>query len=746
MQKIFRKRIFRELKENMFRYLMLGLLIVLGMYIVIGLVGAADTIIRGTARAAKKNCMEDGQFGVFMPLAEKEKSLLQEDGITLEEHFYLDYRMDGSVLRIFSKRKKIDLIQADEGKLPAKEGQIFLEKRYCEEHDISVGDHITLGNTVFTVCGIGTVPDYETPLRNFSDSAVDSLQFGIGFVRKEDYEHMKKTGKSISSEEYFYAYLLNGAMSDKQLKEKLKNLQDSRMTRFVQAADNPRIGSAADDKLVDKAAGLAAGVIVLILFTYVISVFTVHGIERESGVIGTLYAMGVKKNELLRHYLTLPVAVTFLAGIIGTLLGYSRFGINVQISQAYGYFSIPRLEACYEPYLLLYGLVMPPVVAAFTNYFVIRRRLNRPALSLIRGLQKDRKVQKVKIKGDFVHIFRIRQLLREKRVAATMFFGMFISLLIVMLSLDCYAICSHVKTDNAKDTKFEYMYFCKYPQENIPKGGEEAYGVSLKKEVLGYSFDVTLLGIHADNPYFEAEVEKGEDRALVSSAMAQKYRIHEGDEVTLFDEENDKDYTFTVEGIVPYSVGYFAFMDIDSMRGLMGEDDGFYNIVFAGRSLDMDSELLSHVLSKSDVEKSSSVFVEQMKGMVIMLLFVSALMFAVVMYLMTKVMIDRLAISISMFKVFGYRKKEIRKLYLDGNFYIVAASIFVGIPLSKAIMDSLFPYLVANIACGINLAFSWQMYAGIFLGVLILYFMIHRILMRRVNRILPSEVLKTNNA
>ena len=323
---------------------------------------------------------------------------------------------------------------------------------------------------------------------------------------------------------------------------------------------------------------------------------------------------------------------------------------------------------------------------------------------------------------------------------------MFISLLIVMLSLDCYAICSHVKTDNAKDTKFEYMYFCKYPQENIPKGGEEAYGVSLKKEVLGYSFDVTLLGIHADNPYFDAEVEKGEDRALVSSAMAQKYRIHEGDEVTLFDEENDKDYTFTVEGIVPYSAGYFAFMDIDSMRGLMGEDDGFYNIVFAGRSLDMDSELLSHVLSKSDVEKSSSVFVEQMKGMVIMLLAVSALMFAVVMYLMTKVMIDRLAISISMFKVFGYRKKEIRKLYLDGNFYIVAASIFVGIPLSKAIMDSLFPYLVANIACGINLAFSWQMYAGIFLGVLILYFMIHRILMRRVNRILPSEVLKINNA
>ena len=267
----------------------------------------------------------------------------------------------------------------------------------------------------------------------------------------------------------------------------------------------------------------------------------------------------------------------------------------------------------------------------------------------------------------------------------------------------------------------------------------------MKKEALGYNFDVTLLGIHADNPYFDAEVEEGEDRVLISSAMAQKYRIHEGDDVTLFDEENDREYTFTVDGIVTYSAGFFAFMDIDSMCRLMGESDGYYNIVFADRALDMDSGLLASVLSRSDVEKSSSVFVEQMKDMVTMLLVVSGLMFVVVMYLMMKVVIDRSAISISLFKVFGYRKKEIGKLYLNGNFYVVAISALVGIPLSKAVMDSLFPYMVANVACGINLAFSWQMYAAVFFSVLILYFMINRILMRRVNRILPSEVLKKDN-
>ena len=131
-----------------------------------------------------------------------------------------------------------------------------------------------------------------------------------------------------------------------------------------------------------------------------------------------------------------------------------------------------------------------------------------------------------------------------------------------------------------------------------------------------------------------------------------------------------------------------------------------------------------------------------MKSMVISLLVVSALIFAVVMYLMMKVMIDRSAPAVSLFKVFGYRKKEIGKLYLNGNFFVVAISALVGIPLAKAVMDLMFPYMVANVACGINLAFSWQMYAGIFFSALVLYGIINGFLMRRVNRILPAEVLK----
>lgn len=413
------------------------------------------------------------------------------------------------------------------------------------------------------------------------------------------------------------------------------------------------------------------------------------------------------------------------------------------MQDCYKYFSVPVLQPIYEPYLLLYGILLPPLAAALTNFLVIRKKLSKPVLTLIRKEQKTGRMQNIKLKGkNFVQTFWVRQMLRERRTAFTVFFGMFVSLLIVMLSLNCYVLCQHIKEDNRSDTRFEYMYTYKYPPEQVPEGGEEAYGMGMKKEMLGYNLDVTLLGIYEKNPYFDAPVKKGTDSVWISSAMAQKYQLKKGDELVLNDEEAQRKYAFTVEGIVPYSTSFFAFMEIDSLRELMGQEEGYFNMVFSDHDLNIDRGRLYSTTSRTDVEKSAAVFVEMMRPMVVMLTVISALIFAVVMYLMMKVMVDRSTLSISLMKVLGYRKKEIGKLYLNGNLLVVILSALAGIPLSKIIMDSMYPYMVANIACGMDLTFPWQMYAGIMAAILVLYFLINRILMRKVNQILPAEVLK----
>lgn len=749
MQKVLRRRILRELQENMPRYLALGAMIVLGMYIVISLVAAADAIMQGSARAAAEQSVEDGQFTLFAPMSDEEWQQLKSAGITVEEHFYLDYgAADGSTLRVSAVRQTIDRVRADSGSLPVRSGEVLLEKRYCEENDICVGDEIRIGTFDYHVCGIGTSPDYDAPYRNLSDNVVDSGQFGTAFVTTQDYNLLQEEGGSLQAEEYVYAYLLHDKLTDRELKEMLRrfcaaNTDIAKLVQLLPVDDNIRIGGAAGDVVINKLTGLLAGVLLIVLFAYVISVFVVHTIEQESEVIGTLYALGLKRKELLRHYLILPVVLTLTAGIIGTALGYSSFGVRVQMRDTYSYFSIPEFPVVYKPYLLVYGIVMPPVAAALTNLLVIYGKLSRPALALIRREQKAAKAGRLALEGTgFVQAFRIRHFIREKRTAFTVFWGMFLALSVCMIGLNCYVLCEHVRTDSVADTRYQYLYTLKYPILPVPADAEEAYGVILNKETLGYNFDVTLLGIHPDHPYFDAPVAKGQNRAMISSAMASKYRLRTGDDLVLDDKENDRSYAFTVDGIVPYSAGMTVFMDIDSMRELMGVKEDHYNMLFADRVLKIDPDRLYVTSSKMSVEKSATVFTEKMGPMIRMVTAASALLFVVVMYLMLKVMIDRCATPIAMMKIFGYRRREIRKLYLDGNFVIVAVSAAVGIPLAKRLIDAVYPYLVSNVAVNLNLTFGWQLYAGLYAAILGLYLVSMPLLLRRVNRILPAEALK----
>ncbi len=907
MQTILNKRVIRDLKKNFFRYFALFLLIALGMYLIISIVGAAENVIAGVSNAAKANKVEDGEFTVFVPIEANEIKKLEQKGITLEKEFYLDYLLeDDSTLRIYKNRQNVNLIELDEGKLATQDHEIVLEKQYAKSHDLVTGSQIEIADECYRVTGIGSTPDYELALNKMSDSTVDSRYFGIGFVSKEQYEQLKKVELYAKSEEYVYSYLLNGKMNDDELKDKLSELELDRskvtdsyflemldemegkkteiqdgikelsdganelndgltklsennsklqssatdvfelflgevsdglgdygltkvltednyesalnsmitaeesnallrmklksileelnslkefkdgvitytdeegkaadgaselangtdelktntdelldkyfktdidnLTQFVINGENPRIGASQDDVQINKYVGIVAGIIIMILFTYVISVFVIHGIEEESTVIGALYALGIKKKQLIMHYLMLPVIVTFLAGGMGMLIGFSQFGINVLMADSTDYFSLPVWKTIYPFYLIIYGAVMPPLVAALTNYFVINKKLSQPVLKMIRNEQKQNKISNVNL-GDmqFVERFRIRQFLREIRTSFTVIFGMFIALLVMMLGINCYTICHNMSVQNKEDTKYEYMYSYKYPTDKLPEGGEACYVENLKKEVFSYDLDVTLLGTDDDNSYFDFDIATGKNRITISSSVATKYNLNRGEKLVLTDEVNDVDYAFTIDKIVPYSVGLYVFMNIDDMRELFGQDEDYYNVVYSDKQLDIEAGRLYATTTRADINKTAEVFIDHMWSMIICMVGVSVIIFVVVMYLMMKVMIDRSTFHISLMKIFGFRQKEIKKLYLDGNFLMIVISAAICIPLSKMAMDAMYPYFISNVACGMDLTFTWQMYIGIYVGVILCYVLINRVLVGRLKKMMPTEVLK----
>ena len=1019
MNRLMFKRSCRDIKKNAGRYLALMLLIGFAIYMVLSMMGASMTIQGEILRYDKVLNVEDGEFTVFVPLNENELDKLLSCGINIEKIFSMDYELnDGSVLRVFKNRENIDLVSLAEGSLPSSDNEAVIERRYAEEHSLAVGDIITVGGKTFTISGIGVTPDYNSPVRNLTDSAVDSVSFGTMFITSSSYEVLLSEGNAMKSEEYTYAYTLNGAMTDDELQAILEenkfdvsdiddpyfleyweemvgrkddllegiddlnegaaelrdgandlsdgvdelvdgvgelndampdlqsganelyngsssltdginsytggvssaasgasdlssglnelqngcnsldegsaqyiaSLQEANSTlymlsqseepitaslastlyettsallagytgidqgidavaggvssaasgasslsdglnglasnndsltsgasslqngigemrdgidelasgvselndgvtelddgvdelvdgvneyadgvsefsseandlidevfdidtanlmSFLPKDSNPRIDAAYDDEMTDLFASMVVGVIALILFAYVISVFVIHSIDQECSVIGALYSLGVKRSSIAFGYIVIPVIVTFISGAVGTLIAlYSPVGIPSEMSESFSYYSNPDMTVKIKPFVLIYGLVLPALITIVVNILVIRGRLNRNPLSLLKNEQKAVKARDIKIKKmKFIPLFRIRQLLREMRTGMTVIFGMFLSLLIVMLALTTLIYCVRVKDYNTRYTNFEYFYTYKYPEKEVPEGGYEAVVKEASKDFGGFSFDVAVVGVTRDIPFFDLSslTDNGSD-VVVSSSFAYKYGLSVGDEFTLEDKKEDKLYAFRVSGIDSYQASMMVFMDIDSCRDLFGESDDYFNGVFSDHELDIESGRLAATLTKKDISNASGVFVDCMQGMVTTLLIAGAVIFVVVMYLMIKMMLDRASFNISLVKVFGFRNSEVKKMYLDGNLIMIVAGALVCIPLCKLLLNYIYPnMLVANVNVGLPMTYPPFVYAAIFVAIVGLYLIISQFLFISIRRTTPALVLK----
>lgn len=907
MQRVLRKRVFRNLKKHFVRYFMLGIMIAMGIFLVVTIVGSGETLSRGTVDLAEETNLEDGEFEVFVPLNDSEKAHIEDMGINVEEQFYYDYQMedeDMGILRIFKIRDKINKIHCVLGKMPSDKNEIVIEKRYAAEHGIEVGDELEIAGVNYTISGIGVVSDYDGPYKDISDTSCNSKTFGLIFYTEEAYEEFKASGNAQKSENYTYAYKLGGGKEDSnlkkylrdlkidaslvddeyfqdywertggladELKDSVKKLRDatedvrdglkelsnnnddinrstaklldsyleqttealnsygikvkltednfdkelqriidesdnaimimslkdtkyqldnlkeykdgirsytdgvdklydgtddmaygvqrldvsvddaldeldfglSNLTSFMKRADNSRIFATKNDKIVDIEVGMIAGVIIFVLLAYVISVFVVHSIESESSIIGTLYSMGVTKNDLLLHYISLPVVVTFIAGLLGLVMASTGIMAPMIAESSYQYFSIPEFSFSVPKYLWVYSLVCPPLMAVIVNVLVIRSKLNRTALSLIRNEVKQGKNRKIKLgKMEFVKAFRIRQMVREMRSTVAVVLGMFLALLVFMIAVDCYTLCTNIVKDYANDTKFEYMYTLKYPGKEVPDDAEAAYAHTCKKNTMGFNFDITILGIDDENKFFDVDPGDSRTDVVISNAFAEKFGLKTGDEFVVTDDEKEMKYAFSVKDITQYSAGFYIFMDIDEMRDMMGKSGDYYNVLFSDKKLDVDPGRLYSTTSRADVIKGTSVFTDLMMPMIYTLSIASSVIFCVVMYLMMKVMIDRSAQNISLIKVFGYRRKEIKKLYLDGNFYVIAIGALIVLPLSKIIMNSMFPFMISNVTCGLNLNVSKQFFIIIYAVIILLYLLINKILVKRLDKYTPAEILK----
>ncbi|MCB2290166.1 ABC transporter permease [Clostridium sp. CS001] len=764
---ILNKRIKRELKENWFRYGALFFLIVLSISLVVSMASATDSIFYTIDINHDKNHVEDGEFTVFVPYSAKQIKEIDQFGTMLEENFYVDVDMeDGSALRIFKNREFINTVDLDKGTLANDSNEIVIEKLYAISHDLKLGDTIVIKEKEYTVSGIGSAPDYGSVKKNPFDVAADTDKFSIAFISRDAFEELLKKNVDV---ELCYSYRLNGDITDKKLKdflvdmdfdesmiknpymkeivdkvegEKNMDMKYVNISYFIPNAENPRINDAEADSKINKLSALIAGVIILLLLAYMISVFIIHNIDKESAVIGALYSLGYLKKDLLKHFMILPIALVTVASMVGTTLGYCMIPY---MESASTYYSFPELQTVIKPYIILYGLVVPMVIAVFINFFVINKKLSLSPLKLLRKEKRQNRIANIDLGNlSFINRYRIRQLLREIRGNITIVFGLFLAILLMVFGFGIKGTIDNYVKHTTDDAKYRNMYVLQYPENKIPAGGEEAYSESLYAhlDIIDTDLEVSILGIKEDNPYFDFKVKRDIDDVYISNSVAYKFGYKVGENIVLSDHIENRNYSFHVAGIVPYSNGLYIFADMDNMRKVFGKDKNYYNTILSDKKLNIEPGRIASVVTINDIAESASKFNDLMAELIIMLIAVSVIVFILVLYLLLKMMVDKSTFSISLIKVFGYNEKEVKKLYLGSAFYTVLVSSMIGIPISTLIVRAIWPYMISNVAAGFESYIPLSLYFTITGIILASYLVVNFLVGRHLKKVSLVEILK----
>ncbi|TQR45254.1 ABC transporter permease [Paenibacillus popilliae] len=801
---ILNRRIIRELKSNLLRYTALFFLMFMGLTLIIGLSASTDSITETVQQHTTKTKVEDGNFSLLLPLSKANEQELEAKGVRIEDNSYLTFTLaDKSVLRVFKNRQQINLIELEQGKEASAKNEIVVEKHYAKMHGYAVGDAITFADGSYTITGIGSVPDYDSVTASIADVNPDPTSFSIVFVSDDTYDSLKTSNLASSSEELSYSYQLTKDFPAHDLKEYLTkmdfdaasvtnpyilelihhaktgspdslrvfaptndpafgssdqansttkklvmkedSLQLHNLTSFIQAEDNPRIKGSINDAQTSKKSAMIFGIIYSILISYIISVFVVHNIDSESTVIGALYALGYQKKDVLRHFLILPVIIIAVGGIAGTACGLSLTKVlSTDNIQKYSY---PDLQIVISPYIVGYGIMIPIIISIIVNLFVINKKLSQNPLSLLRKEKKASKISHVDFgKMGFLKRFRLRQVIREARINISLFIGLSLAILIMVFGLLVYTSISHISSDITKEVKFNTMYFMKYPTAEVPPGGEEAYTTSLyaKSKYSNGELKLAIQGIKDDSPYYPFKVNKdaATDEIYASSSAAIKFGWNKGDTVSLSNHTENKSYTFKIKDIVQYGNGLYLFMNIDRMRERFEQNETYYNTVLSSKELPIDKGRLESVTTIRDIKRTGDIFVERMLGMIALVVVIGIILFIIVMFLLLKMTIDKSAFSISLMKTFGYTEKEVNKLYLGSNFYIVLLTAIIATPVCKIVIDKLFPYMVSHVPMGFNTTFEYPQYAAVLAIILCSYFAAHFMLGRHLKKVSLAEVLK----
>lgn len=794
MKNPLRKRLPRELKGELGKYLVVFILMVASIGFVSGFLVADNSMLIAYNEGFEKYNIEDGNFRTAEQVHKTQREEIEALGVKLYDNYYVEEPLDnGSTMRFFKNRQQVDKVCLMKGELPARTGEIAIDRMYADNNNLSVGDTLRSGKRTWKITGLVALSDYSCLFQNNNDSMFDAVKFGVSVVTEEEFDSLEQ-----EKLQYNYSWIYDEKpKTEKEEKEVSEDLMEDMgkivtLEAFVPRYLNQAITFTGDDMGGDKAMMIMLLYIIMVIMAFVFGITISNTIRKEAGVIGTLRASGYTRQELILHYMTLPVLVTFVGALIGNILGYTVLK-DVCADMYYGSYSLPTYVTVWNGEAFGLTTLVPVVIMLVVNYGVLRHKLKLSPLKFLRRDLSGRKQKRAIYLSPKMKIFsrfRLRVIFQNMSNYMVLFIGILFANLLLMFGLLLPSALSHYQVEIQNNMLAKYQYMLQVPVSAVSgnkfdglisqlefymdsrtdnEDAEEFSAYSLNTLPGKYkSEEVLLYGIEPDSRYVTidfnntkdkkdeavnkekadnkntANAEKESAAVYISSAYADKFLLHVGDTITLKEEYEKEKYSFKIAGVYGYTAALCVFMPRSELNDIFDLGEDYYSGYFSDTELtDIKSQYIGSVVDLDALTKISRQLDVSMGSMMGMVNGFAIMIYMVLIYLLSKIIIEKNAQSISMVKILGYTNGEISKLYIMSTSLVVVFCLLLSLPLETVIMKVLFrEMMLSSISGWITLWIDPMIYVQMFAAGIITYGIVALLEFRRVKKVPMDEALK----
>lgn len=765
-----RRRILRELKSEAPKYLVTFLLLVFMIGFVSGFLVADGSMMKAYKESFDKYNVEDGNFRTARKLTRSSRQEIEDAGVRLYDNFYINQEMtNGSRLRIFQNRKAVNLVCLMLGSFPEKEYEVAIDRMYADNNGISVGDTLTdEEGTEWKVTGFVALPDYSCLFESNSDSMFDAVQFGVGVVSEETFREFPEELLIRS-----YSWKYNDPPADEvEEKERAEDLMKvmaaaTELKDYVPRYLNHAITFTGDDMGSDRLMIEILLYIIIAILAFVFAITTSNTIQKEANVIGTLRASGYTRGELIRHYMTMPVIVTLAGALTGNVLGYTVFK-GICAAMYYGSYSLPTYVTIWNADAFLMTTVVPVILMIVIVFAVLSYRLTLSPLQFLRrdlSRGKQKKALPLPSRFPFFGRFRIRVILQNLPNYLVLFLGVLFANLLLLFGMLMPELLNNIQGKIRDNALCEYQYILSVPVDAMDDSHKltsfvkmmefarevetdnpdaEKFSVyTLKTTDENYLIeDVMLYGIAPDSRY--VTIPEDPDTVYVSSAYAKKYELSPGDEIELKEAYEDTVYHFTINGIYDYMGGMAVFFPQEVLNETFDLGKDYFCGYFSDTEItDIDREYIGSVIDFNALSKITRQLMVSMGDMMYLVDGIALIIFVILIYLLSKIIIEKNAHPISMTKILGYGNGEIGRLYILPTTIMFVCFVLVSIPLEIAVLRKILDFYLRSAVNG------WMEYdvrpvkylEVVVLGILC-YAVVAVLELRRIRRVPMDMALK----